>query len=235
MAYRDDGDALRARVTELERELSTAHAELARLRGQRDPGAPGDHVERSALLGATRALRLARELPHPLPTEGFEALAALARRHGPLTLGDARQVGRHLSIPVVGGELRVETDEHRTRIELVSNLGRPELGALVVAGTLGWMPVLLGSGAVVGALSDPLHAVWAVPATLSVTLAGVRELFRRAARRNERGVLALFEQAVDVVDAHAPHVRARVDVSDDAEDEDTGARPAAARGRCTVE
>src|SRR5262245_46091292 len=95
MAYRDDEEALRRRVADLEGELSEARATIARLQGESATQAVSSD-EPSWFLGAPTRLELERELPFEVTDEGYEAIAELARKRFPASVGGVSQVGRTL-------------------------------------------------------------------------------------------------------------------------------------------
>src|SRR5947207_3024047 len=94
MTYRDDREALQARVETLEQELAGAQATIARLegRGAADVGSESA----STFLGTPMGLRLERELPFEVTNQGFEAIAELLRSRRP-QFGQGSQVGRKLT------------------------------------------------------------------------------------------------------------------------------------------
>jgi hypothetical protein len=95
MGYRNESDALRGRVVELEEELVAARETIDRLEGRGTTGATREQPA-GWFTGAPKRLELTRELPFEIGDEGFEAIAALLR-----TRMDAR--GHVLTTPAPAG------------------------------------------------------------------------------------------------------------------------------------
>src|SRR4051812_10041461 len=87
MGYRDDQEALRSRVDQLEGDLADARDKIAALTGER---AVGPEPAPSRLTGAPRGVALERVLDYEIDDEGLERIAQLVRRHLGVTVA---QVG----------------------------------------------------------------------------------------------------------------------------------------------
>ena len=213
MGYRDDNEALRARVESLEGELASAEGELARLRGERPgvdlPPVPG-------LFAGQPELVFDRTLPFELPETRTEDLVAALREHAGV-LGRYETLGHTLewrSQPDAGPRslgtpdlaLRVVTREGKTRVWLRQDLAARRKSARQGPGLWGllfltfMMLPLLSRGGGRGLL---LLSVAVLPGIVAFTDVA----FRRSLRRL-RGRLAA------ILDAHArlPAARVRVDV-----------------------
>jgi hypothetical protein len=196
VAYRDDEEAQRARVAELERELAEAQAKIARLEGRLVEPSPR---EASRLLGVPLMLERETVLPLEVGDHGFLAIAnALEAR---LPGGTTAQIGPTLTHKKGAYELRVSRlDGGKTRIQIKGDYRAAKLmflvgspGLMLIAG------VLLASG---GTLLGPAGtAVGAVIGLVSALL-GFRWLMRRSLVQDQRLLEGLFETAVTLATSH---------------------------------
>lgn len=245
MAYRDELEAMRARVDRLEEELDAAHEEIARL-SDRGAEAP-PRTPRSWFLGGPTRVTREVELDGELSEDGYERIvSALREELG--SLGSVDRVGRSLAWRAMGQaqharmlEATVEVRDGRTRIRLIESFG-------ALAGSLfGGIGGGVGGGALGGII--PLAIFAGVPevvmpaigvAWIGAVLGGVRLLYGRTTRARERSLHALADRleriAREVVTA--PVVQVRVEDAEDGEgsrdeepaDEDIEA-PTRRRGR----
>lgn len=222
MGYRDEDEALRARVAHLETELEATQAELARLRGGESAsfGAP------NAWLGGPTRLGFEREIPFELDEEGFEELVSILRAElgelgrldrvgGTLTWATSysrNQGGRRVEVSMERrrGKTRVVVREHLGQLAgglfggIVGGLGGGGLGALI--------PLTIAGG--IAAPWVPLLAVgW-----VGVTWSGVRLGYGALARRRAGDHARIARRIDEVLAARAPSPKARVAVDDEAEE-----------------
>jgi hypothetical protein len=96
VSYRDEKEALRARVRTLQGDLAAAERKIARLSGEAEPAGPEEQLSESGLLGAPTGIVLERELPFSIDEHGYEAIALAVRSR----LGvEVAQVGGSLTTP----------------------------------------------------------------------------------------------------------------------------------------
>jgi hypothetical protein len=236
VGYRDDDEALRARVAHLEGELAEANAELARLKGAKSDEAFG---RSNAWLGGATRLGFERELDHELSEEDLEELVSILRLEfgelgrtdrigGTLTWG----TGQHRN---QGGrlvEVTVERRRGRTRLVVRESLG------LIAGGLFGGIVGGLGGGglgavvplAIVGGVAPPIIPLLAI-GWLGLTWGGVRVLYGSLARRRAEGHTRLARRIDSLFAESRPAVRARVEASaeDEREELDAAAPPRARR------
>lgn len=134
-AYRDDAEALRARVAQLEDELASARAKVARLEGR----VPRSTARRDPLFGAPLHQLDEASVDGPLDRAALEALARVlrARTGHPVSVDAAGLKARARGLAALdgpksatadaSGRLRLETDV--SRLPVVLALG-PALGLL---------------------------------------------------------------------------------------------------------
>ncbi|MBL9024266.1 MAG: hypothetical protein JNL21_18880 [Myxococcales bacterium] len=196
MAYRDDEEAQRGRVAELERELAEAREKIARLEGRFPEQTPR---EASRLLGVPLMLEREKVLPLEVSEDGFVAIAnALEAR---LPGGTTAQVGRMLTHKKGAYELRVSRlDGGNTRVQLRGDYRAAKL--MFLLGSPGLMlitAVLLASvGTVLGPIGTAVGAVMGIVAAVL----GFRWLVRRSLVQDQRLLEGLFETAVTLASSH---------------------------------
>lgn len=211
MAFRDDNEALRAKVDGLSADLAEAEGVIAKLRGERgdDDSAPErEATEWSSFLGTERKLTSAVELPHEIDTEGYEAIGALlAERFG----HNAAQVGRQLSAP----GFSLSFGDGVTKIRLTTDWTGVPSGTVVGTGVLG----VLGTLVPASLAHDWLHmtplqiaAVAAVAFGVAAVGGGVglRWRARRQIEREARAHRGAFERILEIAEQHrvgGPRVR----------------------------
>lgn len=237
VGYRDDDEALRARVAHLEGELAEANAEIARLKGAKSDEALG---RSSAWLGGPTQLGFERELDHELSEEDLEELVSILRVELG-ELGRTDRVGGTLTWatshhPNQGGrrvEVTIERRRGRTRLVVRERLGQ------VAGGLFGGIVGGLGGGglggvvplAIVGGVAAPIIPLLAV-GWIGLTWGGVRVAYGALTRRRAEEH-ARIARRVDTLFAESrPAVRARVEASaDDEREELDAAAPTRARRR----
>lgn len=207
MTYRDQNDALRARVGSLERELADARGELADARGAETPeGAPSN-----VFLGGPTQLEFERAFPGELDEECIGELISIVR-------SELGQIGRLDRLggstawsSVLGGggntlvEVLIETRRGKTHLKVREGLGNLAGGLFggVVGGAggggLGMIVPLAMLVGVPGAAVPFLAVGW-----IGAVYGGVRIAFGRLSRRRERRlgrlVLRLEAAAYDALD-----------------------------------
>lgn len=234
MTYRDENEALRARVERLEGDLATAEERIAKLSGEKTRDTVEREVRESRFTGASSGVTLVQTLPYELDTEGYEAIAALVRERMKV---EVSQVGRSLTTPRDVFSLRREDGKTTIRIHGDwSGLA----GSIVAAGGL---TTLFGGGPILGVLHDVgvhlhspafsmLHALWLVPTLASGAAWLARKRVQTLAKTHLELHQGAFEAVLALAEKHAVRrdaVRARVEVTeaesaDDVEDEAASAR-----------
>lgn len=244
MAYRDDNEALRARVAELERRLALADTLIARLTGKdassrvtRRPdsivGAVVHHVDELRLDvglaedGLVAATRVAEERLGLVVTRVGTELRGRRARLG--ALGERGGQGALSIAPGPDGTtLRLETDLRR--LAVVVALG-PVMGALASAPMILWQMNQLHhfEPAVSAQVTLPIVVLLMVLGTV-VTRGLANRLARREGERHQGVWAALLEIAREQALAQ-PRVRAgAVEESDDGGDEQAFERGQVRRG-----
>ncbi len=226
MAYRDDEEAQRGRVAELERELAEAREKIARLEGRFPEQTPR---EASGLLGVPLMLERETMLPLEVSEDGFVAIAnALEAR---LPGSTTTQVGSTLTHRKGVYELRVSRLDGKTRIQLKGDyraaklmfvLGSP--GLMLIAGVL-----LASVGTALGPVGTAVGAVMGIVAAVL----GFRWLMRRSLVQDQRLLEGLFETAVTLASSHGAkleptRIAAQTRVSEEAAETEAEAAEAAA-------
>lgn len=230
MTYRDDREALSARVAQLEGELDEARALIRRLRGE------GVELTSNRWLGAPTSIELERfvegEMPESAREEIIEVLRAQLGQIGRAeTIGrtlawrterDPQQGGRHVEVLVTirGGRTRVQVRERLGALAgglfggVVGGAGGGAGVPLIVVGGVTGSPMLTGVGVAWGAL----------------TYAIVRAAYSAVVKKRQRELARIATDLEDVVRgavASAP-VRARVEL-DASEPEEIAAEASSAR------
>jgi len=227
VAYRDDNEALRARVESLERELDQARDEIARMR-------VGDRREVSlegpgrAWLGAPTVLRYERRFDGELSAHDHETVAELleerfgAEGRGSV-LGSTFRWSLHPPARNRVIDVRIKSADGRTRLVVTERLGHMAgglFGGIVGGVGGGGLPgVVMGAIAMFGGWTAPLAgAAW-----ILAVYGAVRFGFRRLGERRARELLDArdaLERTIRERGATAPSPRTRV--------EDATGSPAAA-------
>lgn len=97
MSYRDEKEALAAKVVDLEARLARSEAEVAALSGTSPDRAAADEVlGPPSSFGTPTSLTLSASIEHPITSAGYEAIAALLERELGLRV---QQVGQSLTAP----------------------------------------------------------------------------------------------------------------------------------------
>lgn len=236
-AYRNESDALRAQVQELEQELAAERANVARLKGAHDRR---DGQRADSLVGAVLQQSDAHALPGPLSPETIATVAHLVRRRMGLEVtNDGRSIEGHatgldaadgpktfaLSVTPAGTELRLETDVRR--LPLAVALG-PIVGAIP---TLPWVLWQIDrfhhfeSGPSVGVI------LGVVAAAMAIGTVAARMLAKRRAQQVREAHDGVWATALELCrDAH-PAARVRVAEEREGEGEPERVSVAAARAR----
>ncbi len=217
-AYRDEREALAARIEQLERELADARREIARLRR----GGDGELAEPSVFLGAPSRVVLERTLSGELPDEALEQLVEVLR----LTFG---QMGRRED---VGRTAAWRTDAEagrRAQVFIIRGDGttrirvEEKLGSLA-GGLFGGVVGGAGAGGVVVILAIAAETGLFLPfgAALSLLWAGLtysvaRTTFAALGKTRERQLFRLIEEleALAREALEEPVVRARVSAEEE--------------------
>lgn len=219
MSYRDESEALRARVGQLEDELARKEDTIARLRGEK-AGLEAATRE-SAMLGGPSGVTMERELPFEIDDAGYEAIAQVVRSR----LGvEVSQVGRTLSTPRDVFSLRREAGATvvRVRGDWEGLKGRPiAIGAISAMFTA--FP-LLGVGLdVATSTGNPWPVALVALAPILGGAAGW--LGRRHAKRSAEKLLethrGVMETVLAIAEEHAiAKAPAQVRVEDEKEEEE---------------
>ena len=222
MGYRDETDGLRARVSELEQELSEARGRIRELEGGASAGKGIDRLLLGAPSRLAHEIELDGELPHAAHEEIVEAL-----RERFAVLGQTTTVGRALAWTTLGApsqrfvEVSVSVRKGRTLIrasERLGNLAGGLFGGIVGGAGGGGLGLIVPAAMALGgsALAPWVAVVW-VPAIY----AAVRVGFARLARRRDAQLRAAVDELSAIAREHVSQSRARVRVerSADASDE----------------
>lgn len=233
-AYRDDREALIARLEQLEAELERARAENARLRR----GGDGEPADRSVWLGGPTHVVHERVIDGERPDEALEELVETLR----FSLGqmgrsekigktfawqteiDPQRGGRRVQVFVTrrGGTTRLRVEER------MGALAGGLFGGVVGGAGIGGMATILGVTAGTGVLL-PFGLAGAVM-WAGLTYGVVRTSFAAVSRSRDRQLARLTDELAEVLrDAMptaAPAVKARVETADEEEDEVSAEREA---------
>jgi hypothetical protein len=231
VTYRNDGEALRARVGQLEDELARAEDTIAKLRGEKVSASVTREVHESRLLGRPSGTTLAQTLPYELDTEGYEAIASLVRERLKV---EVSQVGHSLTTPRDVFSLRRENG--MTTIRLHGDWSGLA-GSVVAAGAL---TTIFAGGPILGVLHDvgmhtgsPLfsmwHALWLAPSLATGAVWLTRKRIQKAADASLALHQGTFEAVLALAEKHAIRKPApmRVAVSEESAEEETSERAAA--------
>lgn len=195
VTYRDDAEALRARLQVVEAELQEAKGTILRLRGEARSEQPDDDID--PVTGIGRFLRHERHVPFAVTDERLAAIAKMLEHRIPG--GAILMVGRTLRHSWGYYTLRIHRSEVATTIELTSDyrarralllLGAPHLAVITAI-----FAAALGAAMTRGDRSSIALSV-AIGAIGSVV--GLRELMRRTAKRERDLLTGVFEATVDL-------------------------------------
>jgi hypothetical protein len=208
VSYRDDQDAMHAKIGQLEHELATARDQIAKLEGR--SVAPGPATSpHSAVLAGPRTIALVRELPFEIDEAGFEEIAnAVRSRMGAQVL----QVGRTLH----GGQfLTVRSAEGKTVVRVSASLSVLAALPFVGGGIAGTFAAMLAAAFLhdFAHLSGPailLHLAWIVPLVGGSAGWVSRALTRRLAQRSLRLYQGVFETTLAIAERHTKRAGPRV-------------------------
>jgi len=226
MAYREETEGLRARVSDLEQELAAAHAKISGLEGR--------HTARNgvgqALLGGPFALAHEIEIDGELPVSAHEEIVDILReRFG--ALGQVTTVGRTLAWTSAApptnrfAEVTISARGGNTRIrasERLGNLVGGLYGGVLGGAGGGGMGVIVPLALTLGtAALVPLIAV----AWLLLVYAVVRIAYGRIAARRDAQLASTVESIAALARMHIagsrnPHRIADDDSSLEEEDEE---------------
>lgn len=237
-AYRDDREALAARIEDLERELELARDELARLRR----GGDGEPAEKSVFLGGPTHVVHERTLDGELPDEALdEVIETLRFTFGQMgrseTIGrtfawqteiDPQQGGRRVQVFVArrGGQTRLRVEER------MGGLAGGLFGGVVGGAGLGGVGAIIGAVAPTGLLLPfglAGAALW-----MGLTYGIVRTSFAAVSNRRNAQLFRLAEELEQVMAnalRAAPAVRARVETDAEHEEAEVETARERARGR----
>lgn len=226
MTYREETDGLRARVSELEKELEEAHAKISALEGRR----PAQGGIGAALLGGPVSLAHEVEIDGELPVSAHEEIVDVLReRFG--AVGQIATVGRTLAwtsaAPATNrfAEITVSVRGGKTRIRATERLGN--LAGGLYGGILGGaggggmgliVPLALSLG--IAALVPLIIVVW-----LLLVYAVVRVSYGRLTARRDAELASAVELLAEIAhtriaNSRTPHRIADNDSSVDGEEEE---------------
>lgn len=202
VAYRDDVEALRARVEQLERENSALRREKEALRAG-SAAAPGEASGMARVLGGPLVASFDHTIEGELPASAHELLLELLREsYG--ALGEAQVIGGTLTWRLTSSgqrwiEVLVSAREGRTRVHITEHLGG--VAAMFYGGILGGAG-LGGAGALVPLLHavEPVLGAALAPLWVAGTFAVARAGYARGARRRIAAVEALGDRVAQQVE-----------------------------------
>jgi hypothetical protein len=196
MGYRDDKQAMRQRIEQLEGELESAHQTIARLKGHIHERASDDAAD---LLGK-QTVHLRRELEVVLDDQGMEAIATMLRTR--LPQGQVSMVGRTLHCKLPTGALQVMRHERFTEVVVDDNHPQPRwakalggLGFAVLGG-----PLLAAPFAALGVPEAALIAY--VPLVLVAGYLLMDQLLRRTFHATRQQLAGALEATVELAREH---------------------------------
>lgn len=208
MGYRDEGDALRAKLAQKEAELADANAKLAAFRGE------GAQAKSNAFLGAPTKLVVERTFAAPMSEELLEGIVRVLRERSD-NLGRMERLGDTVSwtsTPQGGSahqplEVTIERRGDKTHVRIRERLGQYAggiYGGLVGGLGGGGMPGVIGLSL---ALSlSPIAIPMVALAWVGAVYLGARGIYKsvvtRHAKRNA-GMMAAISELMG-----APRVRA---------------------------
>ena len=208
MAYREETEGLRARVSELEQELAEAHAKISALEGRRT--ARGGIWP--ALLGGPIGLVHEIELDGELPGSAHEEIVDVLReRFG--ALGEIKTVGRMLAwtsaAPATNrfAEVTISVRAGKTRIrasERLGNLAGGLYGGIVGGAGGGGMGLIVPLAMTLGmaALVPLITVAW-----LLLVYAVVRIAYARVAARRNAQLASVVDSIAALASTHVAGYR----------------------------
>jgi hypothetical protein len=216
MAYREETEGLRARVSELEQELAEAQAKISALEGRRTAARGIGQT----LLGGPLALAHEIEIDGELPVSAHEEIVDVLReRFG--ALGQITTVGRTLAWTSAApgstrfAEVTISVRGAKTRIrasERLGNLAGGLYGGIVGGAGGGGMglivPLALTAG--IAALIPLITVAW-----LSLVYAVVRIAYGRVAARRDAELASAVDSIAAVARTHTADARTRHRIADD--------------------
>lgn len=217
MTYRDESDALRARVDQLEEQLGQASGKIARLEGSAPHSEASTALSESRLLGAPSAVVLEHTLPFEIDDDGYEAIASVVRTRLKLQVS---QVGHALT--TLNDRFSLRRENGTTHVVLRGDWAplKYSIFALpILAGFLGGLPAagVLADFANHGAPTALLHLLWVLPTLLGSSAYLGRRRIKRTAEEHLRTHRGVFEAVLALAEKHAVRApAARVRVSDGA-------------------
>jgi hypothetical protein len=222
VTYRDDVEALKARLDEAERENEALRTENAALKRGIAPRV----IDAGKILGAPTRIRVERVLDGEVPASAHRELAAIVRSALGLR-GSVISLGNTLVVRVRGNrearmfELHVIAKDEKTTITIDEKLGSVAGGIL---GGIGGGAGFGGLGAIlpwVAGMYGPTDALLAASLWLGAVFAGARWLYGTIASRRQAAhvelVAKLAEAVQEALETQRPQTAARVRVEPDAE------------------
>jgi len=226
MAYREETEGLRARVSELEQELAKAHAKISVLEGRRTGGGLGQ-----TLLGGPLTLTHQIELEGELPVAAHEEIVDVLREHFG-SLGQVTTVGRTLAWTSIGtpttrfAEVTISVRRGATRIrasERLGNLAGGLYGGIVGGAGGGGMGLIVPLSLALGiaALIPLITVTW-----LLLVYAVVRISYARVTARRDAQLASAVDSIAGIARAQMSHGNTAVRVEEEHTDleEDDAAR-----------
>lgn len=223
MTYRDENDALRAKVAELEGELDASRAKVAELSGMapRAGGTDGETLGAATSLGVPRSIQQQVTLDFVVDPAGYEAIAAILRERLRVP---SSQVGQTLS--TANDSFRLEVRDGQTVVTLRQDFTDGVRGAWVLtllpAAFIGIVTsALIHDIGHVGDAAAFANMLWAVPAAGLGLSALVRPYTRRRVEeelQKQRGTFAAVLEAARAHRVAPPKVRIETEANDAAAD-----------------
>lgn len=210
-SYRDDREALHARLEETERRLGEAQEELRALRGENGVR-PEDETrtDKSKITGMPKGTCLRRELPFAVSSAGYEAIAAAYGRVMP-HVAQASQIGKTLTIKGVDGTLTLRpTEAGGTTLTVdVSHSGIAFVQvALATLGTAFTVPFFKLAGL------PPQAFVMSAPVIGAGSFWASRKLSQLLIGNHRDKLAGLVETAAAIAEEHREGPRVRVETTE---------------------
>jgi hypothetical protein len=206
MAYRDDNEAMKQRIVQLEGELAAAQDAIGRLKGYVDERASDDMAD----VLTKEQIHVVRELDVELDDAALEAIADMLRQR--LAGSTVSMVGSKLHCKWQTSTLEVVRHQGRTEIRIAAHdprhkllLGLGGMGFAVLAGPLLSAPlVALGV--------PPLAWLGLVPLFLFAGYRVMDYLTRHTLRRNRQNLTGAFEAALALAEERGTKAQQRIAV-----------------------